>query len=63
VIVRVDREECIGAATCVNEVPAVFELDDEGIARVITPEVDEAMEAAVEDAVAICPVEALSIEQ
>lgn len=60
-IVQVDRDECIGAATCVNEVPAVFELDEEGIARVIAPEVDEAMTTAVEDAVSICPVEALSI--
>ncbi len=28
--VRVDRELCIGAASCIALLPEVFELDDEG---------------------------------
>jgi ferredoxin len=61
VIVVADRETCIGAGTCVNTVPDVFELDEQGLVRVIQPEFDPMLLAAVEDAVAICPVEALSL--
>ena len=33
-VVRVDRDVCIGNGRCVRLLPAVFELDDEGIAEV-----------------------------
>ncbi len=34
--VEVIRDKCIGAASCVAIAPAVFELDEEQIARVIS---------------------------
>jgi ferredoxin len=33
--VRVDREECIGAQSCVRWAPQVFQIDDEGLAEVL----------------------------
>lgn len=34
--VEVIRDKCIGAASCVAIAPAVFELDEENIARIIS---------------------------
>ena len=57
--VEVDRDLCIGSGDCVATVPAVFELDDEGKARVIDPDAatsDEILEAARN-----CPVTAILV--
>jgi ferredoxin len=62
-IVRADRQACIGSGACVDTAPEVFELDDEGLVHVLESEIDETLEAAVEDAVAMCPVEALALGQ
>jgi ferredoxin len=63
VIIVADRDTCIGAGTCVNTVPDVFELDEEGLVRVLQPKLDPKLLAAVGDAVAMCPVEALSLSE
>lgn len=34
--VEVIRDKCIGAASCVAIAPAVFELDEENIAKILT---------------------------
>lgn len=62
-IVLADRDACIGAGTCVNTAPDVFELDEEGLVRVLQPCFEPESLGAVEDAVAICPVEALSFRE
>ena len=51
--IYVDRDECIGAATCVECAPNVFALDDEDIAVVIDPtgDGDDEVLAAAQD----CP--------
>ncbi len=57
--VEVDRDLCIGSAVCVASAPQVFELDDEGKARVIDPDgapTDEIVEAARN-----CPVTAIFV--
>ena len=57
--IEVDRDLCIGSGDCVATVPAVFELDDEGKARVIDPDAatsDEILEAARN-----CPVTAILV--
>ncbi len=40
-IVKVIREKCISAASCVAIAPRVFELDEEGLARVISQDGDD----------------------
>lgn len=53
--IYVDRDECIGAGTCVECAPNVFALDDEDIAVVLDPpwDDDDAILAAAQD----CPQE------
>ena len=60
--VVVDQEECIGCGTCAGLCPDVFELDESlGKSQVILPEGGD--EACIEDAIASCPVSAISWEQ
>lgn len=61
-VVLADRETCIGAGTCVDTAPEVFELDETGIVCILQPRFDSDLLDAVEDAVAMCPVEALRFE-
>lgn len=54
--VTVDTESCIGCGLCVGTFDSAFELDEEGKARVI----GELDEASADEAVANCPVGAIS---
>jgi ferredoxin len=58
--IEVDRDLCIGSGDCVDTVPAVFELDDDGKARVIDP--DAAGVDEIVDAAANCPVTAIFVQ-
>lgn len=56
-----DRETCIGAGVCTT-VTDVFDIDDDGKVVVVQDgELDPAEVAGVEEAVAMCPVLALSL--
>mgnify|MGYP006294785897 CR=1 FL=1 len=57
---KVDRDLCIGSAMCVATAPDVFELDDEGLSRVV----DEgaADEDTLRQAAEGCPVQAVILE-
>lgn len=61
--VRVDRDYCVGAGTCVVIAPKYFELDDEGLAVVLQEEVDEEDEDMVREAELGCPAEAIIVEE
>jgi len=59
VTIEVDRELCFGFADCVDSAPGLFELDPEGIARVVDPEshdLDDLVSAAGD-----CPVDAIVV--
>ena len=58
--VEVDWDRCIGSGMCTTIAPALFDLDDDGAMIVVkdTPGPDE--ERSLQDAVACCPVNALS---
>lgn len=57
---KVDRDLCIGSAMCIATAPDVFELDDEGLSRVVDPDPgdDELLREAAES----CPVQAIILE-
>lgn len=57
--VEVDRDFCQGNGICAGLSPEVFEVDNDGLARVKADVVPEALRAAVADAVAGCPNAAL----
>jgi len=56
----VDDELCIGCGACEEICPAVFEVGDDGISRVIDPEGCGAA-GCCEEAAEECPVEAISL--
>lgn len=57
---RVDRDLCIGSAMCVAAAPDVFELDEEGLSRVVDP--DAGSDEVLRDAAEGCPVQAVILE-
>lgn len=59
--VQVDRDLCIGAATCVAIAPLTFVLDSEAKA-IILSSVDQEQDETIIDAARGCPVAAIIIE-
>ena len=59
--VEIDADLCGGFGTCVGKAPQVFELTDDGYAIVLLPVVPEELEAAVQEAVTLCPTHAITI--
>lgn len=52
------NETCIGCSACVAISPEVFELNDEGLSEVVEKEDYSGLD--VDDAIAACPVDAIS---
>jgi ferredoxin len=59
--VRVDRNLCIGAATCIAVAPATFLLDSEAKAIIIKAEKDDDQQTIIDGAKS-CPVAAIFVE-
>jgi len=59
--VSVDRVKCCGYAVCVGLCPEVFDLDEDGLARVLTTDIPAALEDSVHHAAASCPEAAISV--
>jgi ferredoxin len=57
----VDKNICIGCALCSTVAPAVFQMEDDGLARVYLPEemVPEDLIANADEALETCPVDAI----
>lgn len=61
--VAVDLTLCQGYANCIAVAPQVFDLDDAGQAVLLKVELDDPADiAAVEAAIPLCPVAAVSLE-
>jgi ferredoxin len=61
--VRVGRTKCAGIGICEMTAPTVFEVGEDGQSHVLREEPAAEDMAAVEEAVANCPTESLSIER
>ena len=59
-VVRIDREMCIGSGNCVKVAPDLFDLDDESVC-IFVPGAPEVPRAKVIDACEVCPVQALIV--
>ena len=55
---KVDQDTCIGCGLCVGCHSSIFELNDDGKATVVA----DGDETEVDDAIANCPVQAISEE-
>jgi 3-phenylpropionate/trans-cinnamate dioxygenase ferredoxin reductase subunit len=60
-LVKADAGLCQGYANCIVDAGEVFDLDDEGLVIVLKPTIGEDERAEVEQAIANCPVSALSL--
>ncbi len=60
-VVKVDKELCIGCGVCVQSCPEVFEFDDDGKAEVVDD--GECNGCDCEDVTDSCPTEAIIIEE
>lgn len=58
----IEHNGCIGCGLCVDTCPAVFRMDDEGIATVYTDPVPSSEEDATLQASENCPVSVITIE-
>lgn len=61
--VRVDDDRCKGHGMCCGSCPEVFELTDDGYARVLVSEVPQEQEDSVLTAQSQCPEGAISIQE
>jgi ferredoxin len=59
----VDRDLCQGHGVCQSEAPDVFSVSKKGVLTVVDESPGEERRAMVEQAVAFCPTQALSIEE
>lgn len=59
---RIDKETCTGCGLCPSICAEVFEIQDDGLARVIGIKVPQGAEESAKEAEAGCPVNAISIE-
>ncbi len=61
--VVVDFDLCESNAICMQVAPEVFEVRDDDFLYVLQEEPDESLRAKVEEAVARCPKQAISIAE
>lgn len=59
--VSVDRSVCQSHGQCEFAAPAVFTIDDDGVVQ-YAERPDESLRDAVESAVDVCPVQAISLD-
>jgi len=60
---KIDEDLCTGCEECVEAVPDVFEMNDDGeLAQVKVDTIPSGLEDAVRDAAEECPAEAIVIE-
>lgn len=57
----VDKNLCIGCGICEGVCPAVFKMEDDGLAVAIDSELDDMVIADAKDAESQCPVDAIKI--
>jgi ferredoxin len=61
--VKIIEDECTGCEECVEAVPDVFEMSEDGeLAKVKVETVPSDLEDAVEEQVEDCPAEAIVVE-
>ncbi|GAS93853.1 3Fe-4S ferredoxin [Mycolicibacterium canariasense] len=61
--IQINRDRCEGHGQCIAVAPDIFDLDDEGIAILLTSEsVSEGLAGQAAAAAEVCPVAALMLD-
>ena len=55
-------DSCTGCGLCIDACPEVFEMGDDGLAKVIADPIPAEAEQSAQDAAEGCPVDAIAIE-
>lgn len=58
-LIRADRDKCIGSGACVLTAPGVFDQDEDGVVVALAESPPTELEAAARDAVLACPAAAI----
>lgn len=58
----VNKGLCIGCGACSSICPAVFELGNDYVSKVIVEEIDEKDQNCAHEAAVNCPVEAITLD-
>jgi ferredoxin len=61
--VRVLAERCISSGNCLDVAADAFDMDDDGHVVALVSEVDGPLRERVEQAVAVCPVQAILLAE
>ncbi len=61
--VKINKNACIGCGSCAAICPEVFEIDDEGIAKVTVEKIEENQLNDATEASENCPTSAIEIEK
>lgn len=54
---------CVGAGQCVLTDPTLFDQDDDGVVLVLVEQAEGVSARSAREAVALCPSQALSVEE
>jgi ferredoxin len=60
--VVVDFDVCQSNALCMSVAPEVFEVRDDGFLYILDGRPDESLRAKVQEAVRLCPTQAITLE-
>ena len=60
--IKVDYDLCEANAICMEQAPEVFKVDEEDNLHILTEEPSESLREKVENAVRLCPRQALKLE-
>lgn len=58
----IDRDGCIGCSICASVCPSVFEMSDDGKAKVIVEMIPSDSESCAKEAEESCPVSVITLE-
>lgn len=62
--VLVDQDKCCGAGSCVRTAPEIFaQRDEDGLVVVLTPHPPTSLHELLNEAVDICPVGVISVDE
>jgi ferredoxin len=60
--VTINRQACVGYASCMMIAPEVFDVDDDDLVVLLSDNPDEAMRDKVEHAARSCPKKAITVD-
>jgi ferredoxin len=60
--IKVDTDRCTGHGVCESIADDIFEVGDDGMVHLLVEEVGEPRRSDVDEAIAECPTQALSVE-